>query len=67
VVGYVLQGAVRSKVGDGPVKVYRSGESWQEPPGAAHSVSANASSTDPARYLAIFVADDDATLTTMDP
>lgn len=67
VVGYVLEGAVRSKVDDGPVKVYGAGESWQEPPGAAHSISVNASSSEAARYLAIFVADDDAKLTTMDP
>src|SRR5512132_1760418 len=49
VVAYVLEGAIRSKVNDGPERVYRAGESWLEPPGAAHSVSANASTTAPAR------------------
>ena len=49
VVGYVLEGAIRSKVDDGPVTVYEAGESWLEPPGAAHSVSANASASEPAR------------------
>jgi len=66
VVAYVLDGAIRSKVNDGPEKVYRAGESWLEPPGASHSVSANASATEPARLLAVFVAADGAELTTFD-
>ena len=66
VVAYVLEGAIRSKVDDGPEKVYRAGESWLEPPGAAHSVSANASTTEPASLLAVFVAKDGAELTTFD-
>ena len=66
VVAYVLEGAIRSKVNDGPEKVYRAGESWLEPPGAAHAVSANASATEPTRLLAVFVADDGAELTTFD-
>ena len=66
VVAYVLDGAIRSKVNDGPEKVYRAGESWLEPPGAAHAVSANASDTEPARLLAVFVAADGAELTTFD-
>jgi quercetin dioxygenase-like cupin family protein len=66
VVAYVLEGAIRSQVNDGPVTVYQAGESWLEPPGAAHSVSANASATEPARLLAVFVAADGAELTTFD-
>jgi quercetin dioxygenase-like cupin family protein len=66
VVAYVLEGAIRSQVNDGPEKVYQAGESWLEPPGAAHAVSANASATEPARLLAIFVAADGAELTTFD-
>jgi quercetin dioxygenase-like cupin family protein len=66
VVGFVLDGAIRSKVNDGPVRVYQAGESWLEPPGAAHPVSANASATEPARLLAVFVAEDGAELTTFD-
>lgn len=58
VVGYVLQGAIRSKVDDGEARVYHAGESWTEAPGAHHLVSENASKTKPARLLAIFVADD---------
>jgi quercetin dioxygenase-like cupin family protein len=66
VVAYVLEGAIRSKANDGPESVYEAGESWLEPPGAAHSVSANASTTEPARLLAVFVAEDGAELTAFD-
>jgi quercetin dioxygenase-like cupin family protein len=62
---YVIGGAVESKVNDGPMQIYRAGESWSEPPGAIHSVSRNASSTESAKLLAVFVLDtDDKTLTT---
>ncbi len=63
---HVLAGAVRSKVGDGPVTVYTAGQSFFEPPGAHHLVSENASATEPARILAVFVADEGATLTVYD-
>jgi quercetin dioxygenase-like cupin family protein len=53
----VLQGEIRSKVNDEPEHVYKAGESWTEVPGDHHKVSANASSTEPARLLAIFVVD----------
>jgi quercetin dioxygenase-like cupin family protein len=55
----VLEGAIRSKVNDGPEKVYRAGESWAEVPGDHHAVSANDSDTQPARLLAVFVVDSD--------
>jgi quercetin dioxygenase-like cupin family protein len=53
----VLEGEIRSKVNDTPEHVYKAGESWTEVPGDHHKVSANASSTEPARLLAIFVVD----------
>jgi quercetin dioxygenase-like cupin family protein len=53
----VLEGEIRSKVNDEPERVYKAGESWTEVPGDHHKVSANASSTKPARLLAIFVVD----------
>ena len=55
----VLEGAIRSKVNDGPEKVYRAGENWAEAPGDHHVVSANASGTQPARLLAVFVVNTD--------
>ncbi|MEI5997342.1 cupin domain-containing protein [Paraburkholderia bengalensis] len=67
VVGYVLQGEIRSKVDDGEARVYHAGESWTEAPGVHHRVSENASKTKPAKLLAIFVADDnDKDLVTWD-
>jgi quercetin dioxygenase-like cupin family protein len=57
----VLEGAIRSQVNDGPVTVYRAGESFAELPGDHHNVSANASDTEPARLLAVFVVDTDET------
>lgn len=51
----VLEGAIQSQVNDGPVITYRAGESWSERPGDRHRVSANASDTEPARLLAVFV------------
>jgi quercetin dioxygenase-like cupin family protein len=64
---YVLSGKVRSQVDDQPARVYHAGESWSENPGAHHRVSDNASDTEPARLLAIFIVDAaDKVLTTPD-
>jgi quercetin dioxygenase-like cupin family protein len=64
VFAYVLSGQIRSEnSATGPVRVYRAGESFFEPPGSTHLVSANASDTAPASLLAVFVADDHAQLT----
>jgi quercetin dioxygenase-like cupin family protein len=57
VTAYVLSGAIRSQVDDEPVRIYRAGESWSERPGARHKVSENASATEPAQLLAVFVVD----------
>ena len=62
---YVISGAVESKVNDGEARIYRAGESWSETPGATHSISRNASKTEPAKLLAVFVVDtNDKALTT---
>ena len=67
VTGYVLSGSIRSQVDDGKVQVFHVGEHWHEQPGAHHPISENASATEPARLLAIFVADSSETeLTTID-
>jgi len=57
----VLEGAIRSQVNDGPVTTYTAGQSWSEVPGDRHSVSANASETEPAKLLAVFVLDTNET------
>jgi quercetin dioxygenase-like cupin family protein len=67
VAAYVLSGAIRSQVDNGEVHVFHAGEHWTEKPGAHHTVSENASTTEPAKLLAIFVADnDDKQLVTYD-
>src|SRR5271170_7409792 len=55
VIGYVLRGAVRMQVKGGPVSVYRPGDSFYEAPNGVHMVSANASRTEPAVFLAYFI------------
>ncbi|MDR6450244.1 quercetin dioxygenase-like cupin family protein [Paraburkholderia terricola] len=67
VVAYVLSGAIRSRIDNGEERVFHAGESWTEKPGAHHMVSENASDTEPAKLLAIFVADTkDKNLVTFD-
>jgi len=62
---YVLSGEIESQVNDGPKRVFRAGESFYETPGSRHPVSRNASTTKPAKLLAVFVVDtDDKELTT---
>ena len=65
VFAYVLSGEIESQVNDGPKRVYSAGESFYETPGSSHPVSRNASKTQPARLLAVFVVDtNDKALTT---
>jgi len=62
---YVISGAIESKVDDGETRIYRAGESWSEAPGALHAISRNASNTEPAKLLAVFILDtNDKVLTT---
>jgi quercetin dioxygenase-like cupin family protein len=64
---YVVSGSISSQVGSEPARVYRAGESFFEVPGSHHRVSRNASDTQPAKLLAVFVVDtDDKILTTPD-
>lgn len=67
VIGYVLSGAIRSQINGGEVHVYHAGEHWTEKPGVHHTISENASDSEPAKLLAIFVADTtDKNLVTFD-
>ena len=62
---YVVSGEIESQVDEGPKRVYHAGESFFEEPGAVHRISRNASKTEPAKLLAVFVADaNDKVLTT---
>ena len=65
VTAYITKGEIRSQLAGGPVETFTVGQSFFEPPGATHLVSANASTTEPAELIAVFVADEGAQLTTM--
>jgi quercetin dioxygenase-like cupin family protein len=66
VYAYVLSGKIRSQLGDGKARTYKTGQSWTEPPGSKHAMFENASKKKRAKVLAVFVAPDGAQLTTMD-
>jgi quercetin dioxygenase-like cupin family protein len=63
-IAYVLEGEIRSKVGDQPEKTYGVGQMFIETPGELHAVSANASTTRPAKLLALLLAEKGKPLTT---
>jgi quercetin dioxygenase-like cupin family protein len=62
VVGYVVEGALRTQVEGRPEATYKAGQSFYEAPNGVHLVSANASSTEPAKLLAYFICDRDTPL-----
>lgn len=49
--GYVLEGACRIKLDDGPERVLTKGDAFYEAPNQLHAVSRNASTTEPAKVL----------------
>jgi quercetin dioxygenase-like cupin family protein len=55
----VLEGAIRTSVNDGPPVIYRAGQNFPEFPGDRHTLDENASKTEPAKLLAVFVVDSD--------
>ena len=63
-IAYVLEGEIRSKVGDEAEKTYTTGQMFLETPGQLHAVSRNASATNPAKLLAILLAEKGKQLTT---
>ena len=65
VTAYITRGEIRSQLGGGPVEMFKVGQSFFEPPGSTHMISANASNTEPAELVAVFVADQGAQLTTL--
>jgi quercetin dioxygenase-like cupin family protein len=62
VIGYVLAGAVRMQVKGEPEAIYKTGDSFYEAPNGVHQISENASSTEPAKFLAWFICDHDTPL-----
>ena len=64
VIGYVVQGAYRSEIEGEPEEVYKAGDTFYEAPNGLHVLSANASKTEPAAFIAVFVCDRDSPLST---
>jgi quercetin dioxygenase-like cupin family protein len=62
VIGYIVSGALRTRVKGEQETVYRAGESFFEPANAIHLVSANASSSEPVKFVAYFTCDHDTHL-----
>jgi len=56
-IAYVLEGEIASKVGDGPERIYKVGEMFLETPNQLHAVSRNASTTKPAKLLAVMLSE----------
>ena len=54
---YVLEGKVLMQVKGGPLQTLGPGEMFYENPSDIHVVSANASKTEPAKYIAILIKD----------
>ncbi|MFZ0869686.1 MAG: cupin domain-containing protein [Rhodanobacter sp.] len=62
---YVVSGAIESQVDNQPARIYTAGQSFYEEPGAHHRISRNASKSEPAKLLAVFIVDTgDTPLTT---
>jgi hypothetical protein len=51
----VLEGAVRNQLEGEPMRTYHQGANWIEQPGAHHVAMENASNTEPAEFLVVFV------------
>jgi quercetin dioxygenase-like cupin family protein len=62
VLGYVIEGAIRTQVKGEAETIYKAGETFYEAPNGVHLVSANASSTEPAKLAAYLICDRDAPL-----
>jgi quercetin dioxygenase-like cupin family protein len=62
VIGYVVEGSLRTQVQGHPEMIYQAGQSFYEAPNGVHLVSANASTTEPAKLLAYLICDHDAPL-----
>ena len=64
---YVLQGAIEMQVAGGELKVLHEGETFYEKPSDRHTVSRNASKTERAKFLVMFIKDKDAALLVPEP
>jgi quercetin dioxygenase-like cupin family protein len=67
VIGYVEEGTLRTGVDETPETIVHAGETFYEAPNGLHRVSANASDSEPGRFLAIFLCDNDQPLSIAEP
>ena len=67
VVGYVIEGALRTQVKGEAEAIYKAGQSFYEAPNGVHMISANASDQAPVKFLAYFVCDHDTPLSVAPP
>ncbi len=67
VIGYVVEGSIRTRVKGQPEKIYHVGETFYEAPNAIHEISENASDVTPAKFIAYFVCDRVTPLSTAAP
>jgi quercetin dioxygenase-like cupin family protein len=63
-IAYVLEGEIRSKIGDEAERTYAAGEMFLESPEQVHAISRNASTTRPAKLLALLLAENGKQLST---
>jgi quercetin dioxygenase-like cupin family protein len=63
VIGYVLNGAIESQVKGQLEQTLTAGKAFYEPAQGVHAVAKNASATEPSKFLAIFICDQDMPLT----
>ena len=54
---YVLEGTLRMQVDGAPVATLKAGETFYENPTDVHRVSANASDTEPVKFLVVMIKD----------
>jgi quercetin dioxygenase-like cupin family protein len=67
VIGYVLDGALRTGIDVTPETIIHAGETFYEAANGLHRVSANASDSEPVRFLAFFLCDNDQSLSVAEP
>lgn len=62
VIGYVVEGTLRTQVKGEPEAIYHAGESFYEEPNGVHLISTNGSDSVPVRFTATFTCDQDMPL-----
>ena len=58
VLAYVLEGTVENQFNGSSTQVHRTGDSWWEAPGTVHDMARNASKTERARLLVVYIGEE---------